>query len=73
MSLKERFWYKVERAPRTEEGYPTKCVMWIAGSFYSGEIHNLDGTPVGRVSHLHGDAIKDWGASHFMLLDGPFP
>lgn len=70
--IRERFWYPVSRAPRTKIGEPIKCVLWFEGGFFRDAVlHNLDGTPVASAGALHGDAIKDWGATHFMLLDGP--
>lgn len=71
--LKPRIWYRVDRAPRTEIGKPIDCVLWFPKSrqFFTGSLHNIDDQPAAGVGHLHGDAIAVWGASHFMLLDGP--
>lgn len=71
-ALQYQHWYPVDEAPHTEIGHPIKCVLWFAGGFFvSAVLHNIDGTPVACAGPLHGDAIKDWGATHFMLLEGP--
>jgi hypothetical protein len=69
----EKFvWHPVADAPRTKLGKPLHCVFWFGPDrFHTGDLHNLDGTPFGHAGHLHGDAIHDWGATHFMLLEGP--
>lgn len=69
----EKFvWHRIEDAPRTEIGKPIQCVFWFGRErFHTGRLHNIDGIPVGSAGYLHGDAIKDLGATHFMLLEGP--
>lgn len=65
-------WQSIETAPETEWGKTTACLL------YSREVGVRSGA-VGRngnhvwahIASLHGNAVEDWGVTHWMPLPAP--
>lgn len=65
-------WRPISELPETDPKFLGNGIRVLLFSrqfgIRTGEAFNTHGRKWANVSNLHGNAIDDWGASHFMLL-----
>lgn len=71
-------WQPIETAPETETdkgGWPVRNRVLLWGrnvGVRTGELCNWKGILSASISNLHGNAVDDWGVTHWMPLpDAP--
>lgn len=67
-------WKTIDTAPPCDlvKVKPTYALLYIPGiGVRSGEVGNYLGKLFGTVPSLHGNAVDDWGATHWMPLPLP--
>ncbi len=68
-------WQPIESAPPadwTKDEKPTRALLYGPRiGVRDGEVGNFRGHLFGSVSNLHGNAVEDWGVTHWMPLPPP--
>lgn len=73
MALTQPRWVPIAEAPKTDAGPAQQGALWSWKlGLCQGSYGNAFGTIFVNVPGFHGDAIKVWGVTHFLVgLEGP--
>jgi hypothetical protein len=65
-------WQPIETAPETGYGISDPVLLWSSQlGIVSGSLGNFKGFRWANVSCYHGNAIENWGVTHWMPLPEP--